>query len=133
LSLVTAGSLSSPATALYPQTLTKCLPDLGKKTSFGGAAPNEYVRPGADIAPTLAAIKKYVDPQFLTIKTPLLIEQGLADTTVLPSLTEITVGDYRKRGIKLTYHTYKGLDHGGVTTAKAPQADATAYIAARLK
>jgi pimeloyl-ACP methyl ester carboxylesterase len=128
-----SGIFNAKGKALYPQTLTKCLADLGKPTSFGGAAPKDYIRPDADVAPTLAAIKKYIDPQSLTIKTPLLIEQGLKDTTVLPALTGITVGDYRKRGIKVTYNTYKGLDHGGVTTAKAPQADATAYIAARLK
>ena len=76
--------LSDRAAALYPETLTKCLSDLDKPDSFGGLAPSELVRPGADISPVLAALDAN-DLDTLSIKTPVHVEQGEADTTVFPS------------------------------------------------
>src|SRR4051812_2525176 len=120
------GSLMSPrAAALYPQTLTKCLGDLAKPSSFGALAPSELLRSDADINPLLKVLNAN-DPEVLTIRTPLLVEQGKADTTVFPAFTDQLVQAYQQRGETLTYHTYDNVDHGGVVTSAA--ADATAWI-----
>jgi pimeloyl-ACP methyl ester carboxylesterase len=126
------GSLLSPeAAALYPQTDEKCLPALGKPESFGALAPSQLFRADADLTPIVAALGAN-DPEDLTIRTPLRIEQGKADTTVFPAFTDQLVQSYTQRGIALTYKTYDGVDHGGVVTSAAPQVDATAFIKQRL-
>jgi pimeloyl-ACP methyl ester carboxylesterase len=130
-SLSISSLLSPEATALYAQTDTKCLPALGKPDSFGALAPSQLFKPDADLAPVLAKLATN-DPEALAIKTPVLIEQGKADTTVFPVFTDQLDQEYAQRGVKLTYKTYDGLDHGKVVSAAKPQADATAYIKKRF-
>jgi pimeloyl-ACP methyl ester carboxylesterase len=126
------GSLLSPeAAALYPQTDAKCLSGLGKPDSFGALAPSQLFKPDADLTPVVAALNAN-DPEDLTIRTPLQIEQGKADTTVFPALTGQLDQSYTQRGIAHIYKTYDGVDHGGVVTSTAPQVDATAFIKQRL-
>jgi pimeloyl-ACP methyl ester carboxylesterase len=121
--------LSDPATALYPQTLTKCLPDLEKTDSFGGLAPASLFKTGADTAPLIAKLNAN-DPEDLTFKTPLLIEQGEADTTVFPGLTDELVAEYKSHGMHPTYDTYDGVVHEQVVKTGAK--DASAWIAKRF-
>jgi hypothetical protein len=126
-----AGMLSPAAAALYPQTLDQCLPALSAATSFGGLAPKDLYKPGTDFA-AIAKLLKAQDPATLTIRTPLRIEQGAADTTVIPVFTDLLATNLTKNGNKgLTYKKYPGVDHGGIVTAAAQ--DATAWIATRLK
>jgi Secretory lipase len=126
-----AGMLSPAAAALYPQTLGQCLAVLSAPDSFGGLAPKDIYRPGVDFD-LIAKLLKVQDPALLTIRTPILIDQGSADTTVIPMFTDLLVADLAKRGAKaLTYKKYPGVDHGGITTAAAR--DATAWIAKRLR
>jgi pimeloyl-ACP methyl ester carboxylesterase len=124
-----ASQLSDPATALYPQTLTKCLPDLEKTDSFGGLAPASLFKAGADTAPLIAKLNAN-DPEDLVFKTPLLIEQGEADTTVFPGLTDETVAEYKSHGMHPTYDTYDGVTHEQVVKTGAK--DASAWIAKRF-
>jgi alpha/beta superfamily hydrolase len=124
-------SLSDAAKALYPQTLTQCLPELGAAGSFGGLAPKDLFAPAADLG-ALAKMLVAQDPAILRIRTPLLIEQGAADTTVIPIFTDQLVKDLNKRaGRLIAYKKYAGIDHAGIVTAAAK--DATAFIAKRLK
>jgi pimeloyl-ACP methyl ester carboxylesterase len=126
-----AASLTDAATAFYPQTLDQCLPELSTPTSFGGLAPKDIFKAGTDFAP-ISKLLKANDPAILTIKTPLRIEQGAADTTVIPLFTDQLVTDLTKNGNKgLTYKKYPGVDHGGIVVAAAK--DATTWIAQRLK
>ncbi len=127
-----AGLLSPQAAALYPQTDTKCLPDLGKPDSFGSLPASQLFRADADVNPIVAALAANDDPEGLKIKTPVLIEQGSADTTVFPTFTQQMVAEYTKAHVKVTYKTYGGLTHGTVVTSGKPQTDATAYIKGRL-
>lgn len=60
----------------------------------------------------------------------MLIEQGLADTTVLPALDQSLSQELTARGDTITYHTYPGATHESVLNAAA--SDATAFIARRL-
>jgi dipeptidyl aminopeptidase/acylaminoacyl peptidase len=70
------------------------------------------------------------DPENLRIGTRVLVEQGLSDSTVFPSLTGQLIDELRHRGTKLRYHTYPGVSHPGVVTAAAT--DATRWIRGRL-
>jgi pimeloyl-ACP methyl ester carboxylesterase len=120
-----ASLLSAPVAALYPQTLTACLPQLAAPTSFGGVAPASIFNPGANVAPTLAVLDRS-DPENLTIHTPVRIEQGVADTTVFKAFTDQLVSAYLGRHVPVVYKTYPGVDHGGVVVAAAK--DATSAI-----
>src|SRR4051794_14589339 len=116
--------------ALYPQTLTKCLPQLGQADSLGGLAPADFFKSGADTSALVKALDAS-DPENLTIKSPLAIEQGEKDTTVQPALTDQLVEALRGRGGKISYATYANADHGGVVVSGADHA--TKYLRSHLK
>jgi len=124
-----SGLLSDRAKALYPQTLTTCLPQLGRAGSFGGLAPADIPRAGADPSPLFAALGRN-DPEKLTIRTPVLIAQGRSDTTVFPALTDALNQAYVKRGVKVTYKNYEGVNHAAIVNAGA--ADATSFLRRRF-
>jgi alpha-beta hydrolase superfamily lysophospholipase len=119
--------LSPQAAALYPQIDVKCLPDLGKPDSFGALPTSALFRSDANLDAVIAALGSDDDPEDLTIKTPVQIEQGTADTTVFPAFTEPTA-----KALGATYKTYAGLTHPTVVTSAKPQADATAFLKKRL-
>jgi pimeloyl-ACP methyl ester carboxylesterase len=125
-----ASLLSPQAAALYPQTLTTCLPGLALPTSFGGLAPSAIVGPGANLAPTLATLERS-DPENLTIHTPVRIEQGEADTTVFPQFTDQLAAAYSARHVPLVYKTYPGITHGSIVVAAATDATSTMRAAVR--
>jgi pimeloyl-ACP methyl ester carboxylesterase len=124
-------ALSDQSNALFPQTETQCLPELSAPDSFGGLSPKALFKDGTDFGP-LAKLLDLQDPSHLKITTPLLIDQGTADATVIPLFTDQLAGELTKNGNKgLTYKKYPGVDHAGIVTAAAK--DATAWIAKRLK
>jgi pimeloyl-ACP methyl ester carboxylesterase len=116
--------------ALYPQTLTKCQPQLSQSDSLGGMAPADFFKQGYDLGPLTAALD-VSDPENLKIKSPLDVEQGAADTTVFPGLTDDLVKQYRGRGSKVSYKKYKGVSHGGVVVSAAGHA--TKYLKSHLR
>jgi pimeloyl-ACP methyl ester carboxylesterase len=121
--------LTPQAARLYPQTLTRCLVGLSPPDSFGGLAPAAMFRPRTSFE-SLARLLDASDPENLHIRTRVLIEQGLADTTVFPSLTTQLVGRLRAQGASVRYRTYRGIAHVGIVSASI--ADATRWIAGRL-
>ena len=123
--------LSDRARALYPQTDQVCLGDLTESQSFGGLAPNELFKPGADLSGVIAALNAN-DPETLKVRSPVQIEQGTADGTVLPMFTNQLVPALKGNGAKVTYKTYDGLDHAGVVVKAKPAADATSFVRSRL-
>ncbi|MDX6726888.1 MAG: hypothetical protein QOK49_1693 [Baekduia sp.] len=128
-SLDTTALLSDAANAFYPQTLTQCLPELSGAASFGGLAPRDLFK--GDLA-GVAKLLDAQDPSHLKITTPLLIEQGAADTTVFPTFTDQLATELKANGAKtLTYTKVPGVDHGGIVTAAAKAA--TTWMAARLR
>lgn len=123
-------SLLTPAgQALYPQTLTRCLKQLESSGSLGGLPLNKLVSPTANLAPAIKDIAAN-DPDHLKIRGPVLLEQGLADTTVFPMFDQQLSQELAKNGAKVTYHTYPGASHGGVLIAAAK--DATAFLRAHF-
>jgi dienelactone hydrolase len=125
--------LSDRTAALWPQVSTTCLAALDAPTSFGGVAPADFFKPGANTAPITAFLSKNEDPEDLKIKTPVQIEQGMSDTTVLPTFTQLMAAEYKKNHVDLTYKTYSGLTHGTVVTSAKPEKDASAFIKHVLK
>ncbi len=126
------GDLTPRAEALYPQTLTRCLPALDKPDSFGALATNEIFRTDSNLAPLIGQLGTN-DPENLQITTPVLVEQGTADQTVLPLFTDELVKQYLAKKISVNYVKYVGFTHTDVVTKRAAQIDATAYIRARFK
>jgi len=122
--------LSPAAAALYPETLTECLVSLSASNSFGGLTPASLFAPTFNVAQSAQLIGRYDDPETLTIKTPVLIEQGLADTTVFPQFTAELDQEYQQHGVPVTYHTYPGVTHSGIVISAG--ADATAWLKARF-
>jgi pimeloyl-ACP methyl ester carboxylesterase len=122
--------LTPRGAALYPQTLTKCLSQLDQPNSLGGLPLDQFIASNADLAPEIRALAAN-DPDSLRIKGPVLIEQGLADTTVIPAFDQALSQELAKDGAAVTYHTYAGATHGGVLTAAAK--DATAFLRKHLR
>jgi pimeloyl-ACP methyl ester carboxylesterase len=122
-------ALSDTANARYGLLDRRCVDEL--PVSFGGIAPADLFKPGIDFAPFVRALERLSDPENLTIRTPVRIDQGTADTGVLPVFTEQMVDAYRARGTRVTYKTHEGADHDGVVKAAAE--DATAWISRRLR
>ena len=123
--------LSDRARALFPQVDQVCLGDLTEATSFGGLAPSELFKPGADVGPVVAALNAN-DPETLKLRAPVQIEQGKADGTVLPLFTNQLAPALTANGAKVTYKTYEGVDHAGAVTNSKAAKDATAFVKKRL-
>jgi pimeloyl-ACP methyl ester carboxylesterase len=125
--------LGERAAALYPLTLTRCLGPLGAADAFGGVAPADLLRPGADTAPIATGLSQNADPDGLKIRTPVQIQQGEADATVFKTFTDQLVAGYSSNVKRLTYKTYPGVDHGGAVKDAKSAKDATSYIRKHLK
>jgi predicted esterase len=128
-SLHLSSLLTPRAAALYPQTLTKCLGQLDEPDSFGGLPLNQLVKPTADVSAAINDLKKN-DPGTLKTGAPVLIEQGTADTTVLPPFTAALAKSLAGVGDTVTEHTFAGATHGTVLTAA--QGDQAAFLKKRF-
>lgn len=120
--------LSDEVLALYPQLERTCLPQLGQPSSLGGIAPADMLRDGADPGPLYAQL----DAENPAVRTaaPILLAQGLADTTVFPSYTNELNQQLVDLGDSVDYRTYPGVDHAEIPAAA--EADAMAFFQKRL-
>jgi pimeloyl-ACP methyl ester carboxylesterase len=118
--------LLSPAAArLWPNTLDECISQLQSPSSFGLLPLGRLLNPTANIKQVLAALSLN-DPGQLKISIPILLEQGLADTTVRPAFTEALSKSLSSVGDEITLHTYPNATHA--TVANAASADATQFL-----
>jgi pimeloyl-ACP methyl ester carboxylesterase len=117
--------LTQRAAALYPQTLIRCAGGLQEMNSFGGLPRDQLFKPAADLAPLSAALTRN-DPTGLQIGVPTMIEQGLADSTVLASYTEALARSLKAAGDRVTLRTYPGATHN--TVIADASANATAFV-----
>jgi pimeloyl-ACP methyl ester carboxylesterase len=120
--------LSPRGKTLYPLADDGCLPALAAGP-FNGVAPADLFRPDADLTPLVARLRAN-DPERLTFHVPLRIEQGTADTVVLPPLTGALAAEYVRRGLPVTSVDYPGVDHFALVDAAA--GDATRFLARAL-
>lgn len=125
--------LSGRGRELYPQTLSKCIPEiLASDSEFSKTAPRDILRQDADLSGMEAALAAN-DPTDLKVTTPLLVSQGQNDTTVFPALTQAMVEGLRKRGAKVKLKVHENIEHTTVATAEAPQNYVFAWVSKRLK
>src|SRR5918999_6024117 len=106
---------SDGALALLPLVDKLCLVELNSASAFGGTAPADLVRPGADLEPLHEVLERQ-NPD-LKIAVPILLAQGLTDTTVLPFRTNQLDSELRERKNKVRYLTYPEIEHVGVVAA----------------
>jgi fermentation-respiration switch protein FrsA (DUF1100 family) len=125
------GLLSDRAQALFPQLGARCVDGLARSDSFGAIAPAELFRAGAPLDGVYAALDAN-DPETLTLRGPVLIEQGTADTNVFPALTEQLAAALERRDVDVAYRTYGGIDHFGAVTDRAIGDHASAWLHERL-
>ncbi len=118
-------------TALLPKIEQVCSGQLGGADIFGNIAPKDVLKAGATTA-SIDAVLKAMNPN-VKIKAPVLIAQGLGDTTVFPAFTEALVGELKKSGDNVTYDTFTGLTHSGVVVDPGAEAVVAAWIKARLR
>ena len=130
--LAPASLLSDRGRELYPLTLSRCITEIATADSeFGQTAPRDLFAAGADLGPLQKTIAAN-DPTDLKLRSPLLVEQGADDTTVIPQLTDAMVAGLRKRGAKVTYKLHDGIDHTTVAFGE-PQDEAFSWVAKRLR
>jgi fermentation-respiration switch protein FrsA (DUF1100 family) len=103
---------------------TTCQPALAAGR-FANIAPAALFQPNADLSRLIADIQAN-DPDGLTIRAPVRIEQGTADTVVFASLSQGLEQEYAARGLPASYASYDGVDHFGVVVAAA--ADSTGFL-----
>ena len=106
---------SDRALALLPRVDKVCLGELNAPSAFGGIAPADLVRPGADLEPLNMLLARQ-NPN-LKIAAPILLAQGLSDTTVLPFTTNQLDTELRARRNKVDYLTYPDVEHVGIVGA----------------
>ncbi|HET6507704.1 MAG TPA: lipase family protein [Baekduia sp.] len=124
-----ASFLSPEGVQLALKTQSTCLSQLTADAQ--GVAPAALFQPGADLGP-IARLLDLNDPSHLVIRTPVLLEQGTADTTVFPVFTDQLASELRHNGTdgRLYYRKLDGVDHGGIVVAGAKPA--TTWIEQRL-
>jgi pimeloyl-ACP methyl ester carboxylesterase len=120
--------LNDPPLALYPQVDQTCLPQLGASDSFGGIAPADLLRDGADTGP-LYGVLETENPDVKT-KAPILLAQGTADTTVFKTFTDQLNDELTASGDDVTYKVFDGVTHGEIPAAA--EDDALAFFKKRL-
>jgi pimeloyl-ACP methyl ester carboxylesterase len=120
---------SDRALQLFPQVDEVCLGTLNEPAAFGAIAPADLVRPGADLEPLNRRLAQQ-NPD-LRIAAPVLLAQGLTDTTVLPFLTDQLDDELRARENRVRYLTYPDVEHVGIVAAA--DRPTRRFLRARLK
>src|SRR5918992_5134987 len=120
---------SDGALALLPLVDKLCLVELNSASAFGGIAPADLVRPGADLEPLHEVLERQ-NPD-LKIAVPILLAQGLADTTVPPPFTDQLERELRARSNRVRHLTYPEVDH--VAIVAAADRATRRFFRARLK
>ena len=124
--------LSDRGLELFPLTLSQCIPEITAGDSpFAQTAPRDMLRQGADLT-TPTQLLAANDPTELSVASPLLVEQGNADATVLPNFTAAMVEGLRKRGAKVTLKLHDGIDHTTVAFGE-PQDETFSWVSKRLR
>jgi pimeloyl-ACP methyl ester carboxylesterase len=120
-------SVMTPAgVQLVATAKAKCLGQVAADATAQNLTPASLFQPNADFT-QLRKLLDAQDPTNLTIRSRVLIEQGAADTTVIPLFTDDLAKQLAARKTPLTYNKVPGVDHAGIT-AKAGAADATKFI-----
>jgi pimeloyl-ACP methyl ester carboxylesterase len=104
--------LSPAAYKLLPAVQHECTDALSKSNSWGGLAPAQIMRPGAN-ATALYRVLDAENPA-LKISVPVIILQGSADSLVFPTFTNQLQSELVAKGDRVTYNVVQGAVHGDV-------------------
>lgn len=121
-------ALRSAPFALFPRMERLCTPQLGNGKNFGRFAPADMLRADQPNAAATRVLGK-MNPAVETDQ-PILLNQGSADSTVLPFLTAALDRELRDLGDRVEYRTYEGVNHSGIL--EAAEADALPWMMRRL-
>ena len=121
--------LSPLGAQLFPKALTGCLPQLAAG-AFDGVAPADLFRPDADLTRLVARLTAN-DPDDLSFRTPGAHRAGRGRRRRAPGADRSARRGLRGPAPADDYKRYPGVDHFGLV--KAAAADATAYLARRLR
>ena len=127
---VDPSTLVTPAIAAKLKLIEEGCP-LQLAQSLGTVQPKDLLKPGVTTASIDAALKA-MNPN-VKIKAPVLILQGLGDSTVFPAFTQALVNELKQSSDKVDYKTFAGLSHSGVVTDAAVKNAVSAWIQARLR
>lgn len=120
--------LSDQVLAFYPQLEQTCLAQLSQPDSLGGIPPSQLIRSGANPA-ELRQVLSEQNPAVIT-KAPILLAQGLADTTVFPQFTDLLNQELVANGDSVDYQTFPGVGHGEIPLVS--EDDVIAFFEQRL-
>lgn len=120
--------LSDEALALYPRVERTCLFQLGAPSAYGGIAPADLLREGADTRALFHRLGR-MNPAVVSDR-PILIVQGAADTTTIPFFTDQLNDELLELGNSVEYSVYDGVDHGSIVAAA--DEETLAFLAARI-
>ena len=112
--------LSDKALPFYPQLEQTCLAQLAAPDSLGGIPPSQLEREGTDLTPLIKVLTDN-NPAIRT-KAPILLAQGLADTTVIPQFTDALNQELVAKGNQVDYQTFPGVTHGEIPLVAEDQA-----------
>ncbi len=104
--------LTPAAIALLPAVEHECTAALSAANSWGGLAPAQIARPGAD----MTALYRVLDAEnpALKISAPVAILQGSDDQLVFPAFTNQLRGELVNKGDHVEYDVVQGAVHGNV-------------------
>lgn len=105
--------LSEQAIPFLPETEKVCLPQLGESDSLGGIAPYTLIKKDVNLDSLFTTLEA-MNPDLSMSGSPVLMVQGLDDTTVQPIFTNLLSNELNRRGVNLTYQTFPGSDHGSI-------------------
>ena len=120
--------LTPAGEATLPLVTSAC--DSATFAPFTRQPPSTFLRPSGATAPPWSTTIADQVPGPLPPAIPVLIVQGLMDTTVPPITTQIFAQGLCKASDTVTLKTYAGADHSGVLAAS--NADVVAWLNARL-
>ncbi|WP_051222248.1 lipase family protein [Conexibacter woesei] len=118
--------LTPAGSGLVADARTQCLGTLAGTATTQNLTPASLFQQGASFT-TLRRLLDAQDPTNLRIASRVRIEQGSADTTVIPLFTDDLAKTLTGRGTPLTYNKVAGIDHAGITSG-AGATDGTKYI-----
>ena len=105
LDLAPADVFSEKAMQFYPLIEQEC-----ELSEFNDVKLSEHWNPAFDTKIVTDFLQSN-DPEDLAQSVPVLVTQGTADNTVIPSFTDQLVADYEARGIDVTYEKLEGVNH----------------------
>jgi pimeloyl-ACP methyl ester carboxylesterase len=105
--------LSAEALHVFPQVDETCIRQLRAPDSFGGIAPSNFFRDGADTR-ALDRILEEANPQVSSSPAPILIAQGTADSNAPKPFADMLISELVADGNDVEYAVYEGVDHGDI-------------------